>query len=63
MGPSTAPKKGGNGLGQVGITSSYEGDHGLNASALLLPKASGFAAQVWFAVALECGECLGAVQI
>jgi hypothetical protein len=62
MGPSTAPKEGCNGLGQVRIPSSLQGDDGLNASPLLLPKASDFAAQIWFAVALEFGECLGAMQ-
>ena len=62
MRPSTAPKQGWNGLGQVGIASSLQGDDGLNASPLLLPKASDFAAQVWFAVALEFGECLGDMQ-
>ncbi len=46
MGPSIAPKKGCNGLGQVGITSSYEGDHGLNVTSLLLSKACDYVAQV-----------------
>jgi hypothetical protein len=44
MGPSTAPMEGCNGLGLVGIPSSYEGDHGLNISPLLLPKACDFVA-------------------
>jgi hypothetical protein len=46
MGPSSAPKEGCNGLGQVGIPSSYEGDHGLNISPLALPKACDYVAQV-----------------
>jgi hypothetical protein len=38
MGPSTAPKEGCNGLGQVGIPSSYEGDHALGVSPWLYPR-------------------------
>ncbi len=59
MGPSTAPKKGWNGLGKVGIPSSLQWDRCLGASPLALSKASDFAAQVWFAVALEFGEQFG----
>jgi hypothetical protein len=46
MGPSTAPKEGCNGLGQVGITSGLPGDHGLNVTSLLLSKACDYVAQV-----------------
>jgi hypothetical protein len=45
MGPSTALKEGLNGQGQVGIPSSLQEEHGLDALPLLLCKASNFAAQ------------------